>query len=98
MDDQVSLLGSRSPSPISSLSLSISFSVEQKKARKINERKKEEKGKKDLVAKKKEECWSGVGTTRGKVEKKQKEKVGIFSFYGTRTKQKGFFIYFYFLI
>jgi hypothetical protein len=48
------LVGSRFPSPISSLSLPISFSVGQRKARKINERKKEEKGKKVLVAKKKE--------------------------------------------
>jgi hypothetical protein len=36
-------------------SLPISFSVGQRKARKINERKKEEKGKKVPVAKKKEE-------------------------------------------
>jgi hypothetical protein len=52
--DQVSLFGSQFPSPISSLSLPISFSVGQRKARKINERK-EEKGKKVPVAKKKDE-------------------------------------------
>jgi len=59
------LLGSRSPSPISSLSLPISFLVGQRKTRKLNERKKEEKGKKVPIAKKKEE-WC-VFVQRGMV-------------------------------
>jgi len=33
----------------------------------------------------------GLGGGLGKVHKKQKEKVGFFSFYGAGTKQKGFF-------
>jgi len=71
MDDRVSLLpfGFTISLPnllsvLISLSLPISFSVGQRKARKINERKKEEKGKKVPIAKKKEE-WCVFVQKRG---------------------------------
>jgi hypothetical protein len=72
VDDRVSLLpfGFTISLPdllsfLISLSLPISFSIGQSKTRKINERKKEEKDKKVLVAKKKEE-WC-VFVQRGMV-------------------------------
>jgi hypothetical protein len=37
------------------------------------------------------EAGATQGLPGGKVQKKQKENVGFFSFYGARTKQKGFF-------
>jgi len=73
VDDRVSLLpfGFTISLPnllsvLISLSLPISFSVGQRKARKINERKKEEKGKKVPIAKKKEE-WCVFVQKRGMV-------------------------------
>jgi hypothetical protein len=41
------------------------------------------------------EAGAAQGLRAGKVQKKQKEKVGFFSFYGAGMKQKGFYFLFF---